>query len=107
MQNYFILANSDIDKKISTAGIQFTSQPDTTERIRTGNVYIFFRISIVIIGLYKSCWFNHGVLDTTVVSHSFMASQFEIPTSTSPTMLSTGDNLSSIKIHLILDYMVL
>ena len=41
MQNYFILANSDIDQKITTTGIQFTSQPDTSERRKTGNVYFF------------------------------------------------------------------
>ena len=38
MQNYVILANSDIDQKISTTGKQFPSQPDTTERRKTGNV---------------------------------------------------------------------
>ena len=106
MQNYVILANSDIDQKISTTGKQFPSQPDTTERRKTGNVLFFFRISVVSCGLYKPCWFMFMfismVLDTTLVSSSFMVSKFEIPTSTSPTMLSTGENLSSIKIHFIL-----
>ena len=43
------------------------------------------------------------VLDTTLVSRSYMASKFEIPTSTSPTVLSTGKNPASIKIHFIVD----
>ena len=106
MQNYVILANSDIDQKISTTGKQFPSQPDTTEMRKTGNV-LFFRISVVSCGLYKPCWFMFMfismVLDTTLVSSSFMVSKFEIPTSTSPTMLSTGENLACIKIHFIVD----
>ena len=65
----------------------------------------FFRKYIVSVGLYKSCWFLFItiVLDTTLVSRSYMASKFEIPTSTSPTVLSTGKNLASIKIHFIVD----
>ena len=50
MQNNFISANSDIDQKISTTGIQFTSQPDTTERRETGNVYFSYNI-------YREYWF--------------------------------------------------
>ena len=102
IQNYSILANLDIDQKISTTGNQFTSQPATTERRKTGKVY-FFRLYFVSVGLYKSCWFMFisMVLDSTFVSSSFMASKFEIPTSTSPTILSTGNNLVSIKIHFI------
>ena len=98
---FFFLANSEIDQKITTPEKPFTSQPDTTKGRKTGNVY-FFIVFILSICLKKKktqkTMFVSMVLDTILVSRSFMDSTFEIPTSTSSRILPTGENLKKQKL---------
>nr|XP_022307485.1 uncharacterized protein LOC111113482 [Crassostrea virginica] len=87
---------ADIDQKISTTGKQFTTQPDTTERRKTANSNLEQKISTA--GKQftsEPATTERRKTDTTFVSSLFMASKFEIPTSTSPTVLSTDTTLVS------------